>query len=263
MPDTINPGEPTKPTPPVAPVEPTEPVVPATPPAEPQPPKQTAQERIDEITYKMREEEREKEYWKNLALGDQEPPEPTTPAPKPADDGRPKQANFATTEEYEDALLDWHDQKKESKSLEATKKQDMKDNLGKFNKNAAKLREAHEDFDQVIETPVFTETMRSALFMTDNGPMLAYHLGKNREEADRSKVLPPDQQLYEIGKLETKLLLAQQANVSTTVPEPLEPVGATGVPEIDPQKMSTDEWMEHEKKREIAKIKANLGPRAP
>lgn len=251
------------------PADPAVPVVPTDPPAEPQKPKQTAQERIDEVTYHRREAERkaieaekETEYWRNLALGDQEPPAPTTP-PVPADDGRPKQASFETIEQYEDALLDWHDGKKEAKTFAATQQQQLKDSLSNFNKNAAKLREQHPDFDAVIETPVFTPEMRSALFMTENGPMLAYHLGKNREVADKIKVLPPNQQLYEIGKLETQLVLAQKANPVTNAPEPIEPVGATGAPEVDPSKLPINDWMKWNEQQEKAKIKAKLEPRAP
>lgn len=243
-----------EPTEPVAPAEPTEPVEPVVDPVQP---KQTAQERINEITYKMREEEREKEYWKNLALGEKEPP--AQEPPKPSKGGRPNRANYEAEEDYEDAFYDWRTEKKDSETLAVTQERERKENLSTFNKNAAKLRGEHEDFDTIIETPVFTDPMRTVLFASEHGPMVAYHIGKNRDIADKIKVLPPERQIYEMGKLETQLLLAQKIKPTTTAPDPISPVGITGQPEIDPSKMSTKEWMEWEKQRELEKIKAKMG----
>ena len=206
------------------------------------PKKQSVQERINEITYKMREEEREKEYWKNLALGEKEPPEPAPP--KPSTEGRPSQTNYESVEEYEDALFDWRDAKRNSETLAKTQEEEKKEALSEFNKNAAKLRAEHEDFDEVINAPVFTDPMKDALFASENGPLVAYHIAKNREVADKIKTLPPERQIYEMGKLEERLILAQKTIKTTAAPEPIDPVGITGAPEINPSDLSTDKWME-------------------
>jgi len=248
-----DPPEPAAPTEPLA--EPTEP------PVDPAKPKQTVQERINEITYKMREEEREKEYWKNLALGEKEPSEPAPP--KPSTEGRPSQVNYESVEEYEDALFDWRDAKRNSETLVKTQEQEKKEALSEFNKNAANLRKEHEDFDDVINAPVFTDPMKDALFASENGPLVAYHIGKNREVADKIKLLPPERQIYEMGRLEERLLLAQKTKKTTDAPEPIEPVGITGAPEIDPSDMNTPDWMKWNKEQDLKKIKAKLEPRAP
>lgn len=248
-----DPPEPAAPAEP--PAEPTEPIV------DPAKPKQTVQERINEITYKMREEEREKEYWKNLALGEKEPLDP--PPPKPSTEGRPSQVNYESVEEYEDALFDWRDAKRNSETLAKTQEEEKKEALSEFNKNAAKLRAEHEDFDEVINAPVFTDPMKDALFASENGPLVAYHIAKNREVADKIKTLSPERQIYEMGKLEERLILAQKTIKTTAAPEPIIPVGTTGAPEIDPSKMNTEDWMEWNKEQEIKKIKSKLEPRAP
>ncbi len=227
-----------------------------TPPAD-KPPKQTAQERIDEITYKRREAEREAEYWKNVALGEAEPPvidkvdEP--PATPPKDDTRPKQANYGTAEEYEDALFDWRDGKQADQQQKTAKMVEMQERLKGYNARAEAFRAANPDFDKVIEAPVFTDTMRELLLDIENGPMITYHIAKNPEIADKIKVLPPNSQVYAIHKLENELLIAQEEK-PTAAPEPITPVGATGATDVDPSKMNIDEWMEWDKKRSIEKI---------
>lgn len=256
----VEPIEPVEPSEPV--VEPTEPIEPSEPvDTDPAKPKQTAQERINEITSKYRGEERlkteaqrEVEYWKNLAISGNEP------TPKPiVKSNRPSQSSYETVEEYEDALMGWHDQKKEAVNLENAQKDNVKKSISRFNENAAKLRKEHDDFDEVVESPVFTDSMRSALFASENGPMVAYHLGTNREIADKIKVLPPEMQIYEMGKLETQLLLAQQTKTTTSAPDPIKPVGSTAVSEVDDSKLTTKQWMEREKERDLAKLTVKIG----
>jgi hypothetical protein len=48
--------------------------------------KKNVQERIDELTYKFREAEREAQYWKELA--------PKEEPPKPSKEGRPDQEKY-------------------------------------------------------------------------------------------------------------------------------------------------------------------------
>jgi len=218
-------------------------------------PKQTAQARIDEITYKFRESEREVEYWKNQA---NEPPAPIKTVAPQADPNRPNQENYETVEAYEDALFDWRDSKMVSEQSALAQRKRRQESASNFNKNATELRKEHPDFDKVIETPVFTDAMRNTLFEIDNGPMVAYHIAKNSDIADTIKDLSPERQVYEIAKLETKLLLAQKTKTTTTAPNPISPVGSTGAPEADPSKMSTEEWMAWEKGKELEKIKTKL-----
>lgn len=239
---------------------------PQDPPAEPvapaDPPKQTAQERINEITYKFREAEREVEYWKNLALADAEPEPEPAPTPPPVD-GRPVRAHFESQEKYEDALLDWRDEKRTATETEKQTKERMKKNLATFNENAKEFRKENPDFDEVIETPVFNDSMREILLTDKNGPALTYSIAKNKATSDYLLSLTPAQQLYEIGKLSNQLTANQRIKPVSTAPEPLDPVSGEGIPEKDPSKMSIDEWMEWNKQHEISRIKSNIEGRRP
>jgi len=227
-----------------------------------QPPKKkTAQERIDEITKARREAEREREYWKKVALEreNREKEEDKKTETLPDTDPRPKLEQFGSTEEYEDALLVWHDNRKQRQEQVRKQQEDQHAALQKFNKAADKMREQYEDFDEVIEAPVFSNEMRVILLNRDNGPAVAYHLGKpeNRELADKIRSLPPQMQIYELGKLESKVLLAKETKKVTGAPPPIKPVGDTGgVPEIDESKLTDDEWYKLEKERKRKALEA-------
>lgn len=221
-------------------------------------PKKTAQERINELTFKFRSTERELEHWKELAEANAtKVPKATS---KPSD--RPTAINYETVEEYEDALNGWYDTKRSKAAQEKEGLENQRTAFANFNKNAAKLREAHEDFDAAIKAPIFTDAMRSVIFSIENGPMIAYHLGKHPEVANEIKGLSPERQMYEISKLEGKLLLATKGKQITNAPNPITPVGDTGGPETDPETMTTPQWMAWDKKRTLAKLKAKLqGPK--
>ena len=233
---------------------------------EPEPPKKkTAQERIDEITKARREAEREREYWKKVALERGEPEKPPEAAPKETEIGlppRPKIAAYETTEEYEDALLRWHDEAREIKTQRARQATEAQEALRKFNERAAKVREEHDDFDDVLNEPVFSQDMRIILLNSENGPAVAYHLGKreNRDLVDRIRSMPPHMQVYELGKLEVQLTLAEKAKKTPGAPPPIKPVGGGGKGPIDESKLTDDEWYALEKKRKLESLERKYRP---
>jgi hypothetical protein len=228
-----------------------------TPEETPPPKKKTAQERIDELTRKRREAERDAEYWKNKALQKEEskPAEPPSPIPK-----RPTLDQFETTEQYEDALFEWRDKKREIEQQAEKQKVEQEAAFRTFQERAQKLREENEDFDEVIERPVFSPAMRDALLLAENGPALAYHLGNNPAEAKRIQGLPVVQQLLELGRLETKMILAKQTKKTTAAPEPIRPTSMSGtVKEKSTDEMTTEEWMAWDRQREREKLKKKYG----
>ena len=52
-----------------------------------------------------------------------------------------------------------------------------------FEKRGALLRAKNPDFDEVINRDVFTESLAVALYGIEQGPDIAYELGKNEVEA--------------------------------------------------------------------------------
>jgi len=229
----------------------------------PKPKKKTAQERIDELTKKRREAEREAEYWRKKALEEKAEQKPPQVSPT----HRPVMENFNTVTEYEDALFEWNDRRKEdARRAELSQKeaeqraQEETEDWKEFNKKAESLRAEYEDFDDVTSNPVYSDAMRSVLLKSDNGPDVAYYLGRpeNREVAEKILALTPERQIYEIGRLETKIVLARKQKKPTGAPPPLKPVGYTGVT-VDEANLSDDDWYKREQQREHEKAKKKLG----
>lgn len=230
---------------------------------EPEPKKKTAQERIDEMRRKQGDAEREAAYWRKVALEKEQKPAELPPTERLPVPPRPKLEQFETTEAYEDALLGWHEQRKEVETSVARQRTEQEQALTQFNKRAADLRKEHEDYDEVIEAPVFSQAMRGVILHSENGPAIAYHLGlpENRDLADRIRSLPDGMQPYEIGKLETQILLAKQTKKVTSAPAPIKPVGMGGgdAGPVDESKMADADWYEHYKKQKQQRLAKKYG----
>jgi hypothetical protein len=231
-------------------------------PAEPK--KKTAQERIDEITRLRRQEEREKEYWKKVALSKEEESAPSPAQSAFPNDGltaRPEMYQFETVTEYEDALFAWYETKKEIVNQNVKQQEERQQVTHNFNQRANAFRAEYEDFDEVIEAPVFSPIMRDVLFRSESGPQIAYYLGRpeNWDTAEKIRKMPPLMQVFELGKLETQFLLAQKTKKVPGAPSPIKPVGITGgVGEKDTSKMSDEEWWEYEKQKKSQKISNSM-----
>lgn len=227
----------------------------------PVPKKKSVQERIDEITKARRDAEREREYWKQVALDKAKETKPA-PVETPAQIPRPTISQYDTTEQYEDALLNWHETRKANEAAQKRLVAEQEEGLAKFQTAAEKAREKYPDFDEVVEAPVFSPQMRLSILNSDAGPELAYHLGlpENRETAAKIRSLSPEKQYIEMGKLETRLSLAKQTKKVPSAPAPINPVGMSGTGgEVDPSKMSIEDWMEWDKKKTMEKLKAKYG----
>lgn len=228
----------------------------------PEPKKKTAQERIDEITKARREAEREAKYWRDLALKSEQAA-PQQPVAQPTNlPPRPKLEQFETTDAYEDALFEWRDRVTFIKGEESRRASQQEAAVRSFQDRAKSLREEYDDFDEVIEQPVFSPIMRTAILHSENGPLVAYHLGKpeNRETARKIMALPLELQPYEIAKLETQIVLAKKTKKVTDAPPPIKPVGMSGGgKEKDPADMSTAEWMAWDRARTQERLKKKYG----
>jgi hypothetical protein len=128
-------------------------------------------------------------------------------------------------------------------------------------------RSKYDDFEQVAYNPNLpvTDYMAQAIQASDIGPEVIYHLGSNPKEAHRIANLPPILQAKEIGRIEAKLASDPPTKRTSTAPAPLAPVTATrssSGPRYDTtdprslKSMSTSEWIEAERLRQIKKWEA-------
>ncbi len=117
-----------------------------------------------------------------------------------------------------------------------------------WREQAEKAIEKYDDFHEVTTNPSLriTSAMADAIALSGVGADVAYFLGKNPGEAKRISSLPPVRQIAEIGRIEAKLAAAPPAppKRATKAPPPVKPVtGSSAASAVDPERMTTDEWM--------------------
>jgi hypothetical protein len=175
-----------------------------------------------------------------------------------------KADDFADAQTYADALA-------ERKAQELLARRDAEAEraatLDAYHDREEEARNKYDDFEQVAYNPKLpvTETMAQTIQATDNGPDVIYYLGSNPKEAERIARLSPLLQAREIGKIEAKLGANPPAKKTSTAPAPIAPVTArtsTGTPAYDTtdprsvKNMSTSEWIDAERLRQIKKYEA-------
>ena len=126
--------------------------------------------------------------------------------------------------------------------------------------------EKYDDFEQVAynnKVPI-DELMAKVIRESDSGPDIAYYLGLNIPEAVRISQMSPVKQALELGKIEAKLASQPLGKKTSNAPAPVNPVKPKGgdnnaYDTTDPRStgtMSTSEWIEAERQRQIRKMKA-------
>lgn len=187
------------------------------------------QKRIDKLTRKNSDLERELEYLKREVHG-------RTPvkdeAPVKASDSAPKEEDFDTHAEYLKAVAR-HEVREEISRAEAKKREDdskteFQSRVQSYAKKEESFKEKHEDYDDVMEDVsdvALSITVRDVILSSENGPELAYELAKNRDELERICQLPAIQAAIEIGRFQASLNKSAPEIKKTKAPRPLESVG--------------------------------------
>jgi hypothetical protein len=221
-------------------------------------PKTFTQEELDAIVGKrLAREQRKWEREQTLKLADLEAKRTPAPAPPAPDD-------FTTAAEYAEALA-------ERKAQELVRQRETAQQQAKlleaYHEKEEDARGRYDDFEQVAYNPSLpvTDVMAQTIQASEIGPDLIYWLGSNPKESKRIADLPPILQAKEIGKIEAKLAADPPVKKTSTAPAPIAPVTArsTSSPAYDTtdprsvKAMSTSEWIEAERARQIKKWEAS------
>ena len=248
MSDEVSQAEVPAPTPEVT----AEPVVEVSAPEVPEAaPKTFSQEELDAAIGKRLAREQRK--WERERVQPVAPQAPVTPE------------QFASNEDYVEALAE---QRAEQKLAEREQRKQQAEILETYHDKEEEVRAKYEDFEQVAYNPnlPITTVMAQSIQASDNGPEVAYHLGANPKEAERISRLSPIMQAKEIGKIEAQLAANPPVKKTSNAPAPISPVSArtTGSPAYDTtdprsiKSMSTSEWIEAERLRQVKKHEARL-----
>ena len=171
--------------------------------------------------------------------------------------------NFESTDAYAEALAL---RKAEELLAQRDRQKEQAEIVEAYSEREEKARDKYDDFEDVVYNPKLriTDVMAETIQYSDLGPDLAYWLGSNPKEAERIARLSPILQAREIGKIEVRLSDNPPVKKTTSAPTPISPVTArsSGSPShdtTDPRSiktMSTSEWIEAERNRQIRKAEA-------
>tara|TARA_R110000868_G_C10972546_1_gene770348 strand:- start:9822 stop:10643 length:822 start_codon:yes stop_codon:yes gene_type:complete len=149
--------------------------------------------------------------------------------------GEPKLADFDyNDEEYQSALFDYKLDQREIARKEGEIKANETARIDKinetFNANLAVFSETAKDYQDVVkDLPELPNETLSAVMQMDNGPQIAYYLGKHLDVADTVANLSPIMAAIELGKISTRLagVTAPQKKQSAA-PSPVDRINSGG-----------------------------------
>lgn len=216
------------------------------------------QRRFDELTRLRREAERNAEHWREMAMRSQPAPEPdATPktlADFQYDEAKYQQYLFSTAETLAIAAAKRELQQQVQQENQTRRTQSFTKLENDFAKKQADYFEVTRSDDLRISS-----AMAEAIAESEEGPALAYHLGKNPEIAEQIARRSPYAAARELGRIEERLRTEREkakAPVVSKAPPPAPKLGATdGSVPVSPDDPSSDsamsdaEWMRRRDKQ--------------
>jgi len=176
--------------------------------------------------------------WQQLQAQPVEQLEPEDPGP------RPRSQDFYDPDAYEAARDEWSirrsaagmerrlaekEQQKRAAEIAAAEQQYVTALANGYRSRRDRFVETHPDYPETVETDALaiTDVMAALIARHPSGPAVAYHLGKNRDEAARIAQLDATSQAAEFGRL-TALVGTEPPAARRTSPAPVQPRDAGG-----------------------------------
>ena len=165
------------------------------------------------------------------------PPAPQEPAEA---DPKPKPEQFSDMFEYAEALSEWTADKRirEEKAKEAAQRQEQErqKTMDTWSQRVNDFRSKTPDFDDMVGSAdvVVSNEVRDAIFDSDVGPQILYHLAENPDVAKKLSGMTAIGALRMIGKLEARFEEPAQPQTqretavkTSKAPPPINPIKAT------------------------------------
>jgi len=192
------------------------------------------QRAIDKATRQLQDEVRKlRDELKAARGGVKEPPA----APKLVE---PKQEDFASGKEYEDALFDYRYKlrraKEQAEAAQKAQNEQLQTNFENYQAQVAEYRETVDDWDEVLagnKTPIH-ESVYLAIHELENGAAVTYYLGKHPDFTQKLADMTPLSAAMEVGRLADRLKTGApgpgaagsgaRSKPKPKLPEPVKPV---------------------------------------
>lgn len=212
--------------------------------------RRSARERINELTKRAHEAEREVHRMREAA-----------DRPAPESSAKPDPAAFQSYDDYVEALADWKSEQRVLSVLKDRDEQRAKAAEGAAVEAKAQawaerqddFRAATPDYDAVLGASKLQVSPHvvDTLLDSDAGPELAYHLAKNPETVKRINALSPLAAAREIGRIEASLSTpaAPRTKPSSNAPAPISPVKAAAPVLVDLASANMDQYIAERRKQ--------------
>jgi len=174
-----------------------------------------------------------------------------------------KADDFATTEDYVDALATERAEAIITHKEAHTRILTADD---AYHDRVEAVLEKYPDFKEVAYNNAvrITGEMAEVIRGSESGPEIAYHLGKNPEEALRISKLTPLAQAVELGKLELTVKTKKPEKQISKTPDPIKPVhgAAPSTPSYDTtdprstKGVSASDWIMRDRQRRAKLLQA-------
>ena len=213
-------------------------------------PGRSARERINELTKRAHEAEREVQRLREASER-----KPAESAEKPNPD------KFGSYDEYVEALADW---KADQRVAESFKRRDAERSQAAEARAAeakaqawaerqSEFREATPDYDAVVGKSAvqIAPHVVDTLLDSESGPELAYHLAKRPETVKRINALSPLSAARELGRIEATLSnpAAPQIKPASKAPAPITPVRSSAPAAVDLASANMDQYIAARRKQ--------------
>lgn len=187
--------------------------------------------RFRELTRKRKEAQAEAEYWKAEAQKNK----------------RPRREDFDTEEAYEDAHEEYRYATRRGREAEEAARRTSQEIdtqiVTEFRSHEEAFIAEAPDYQQVAYTaPISSPVAKLIAGMGEDGPRVAYALGRNHALAREISEMPPTYAAMELGRLAASQRRPQR-RLQSKAPPPVSPVTAAGgTTQRDPAKMSPAEY---------------------
>lgn len=189
--------------------------------------------------------------------------------PKPVEQlSEPQPEQFETAFDYAKALAKYSTEEalRERDRQEAERRiaEERAKTFEAWNKRQAEVKAELPDYEDMLASSdvVVSDQIRDAIFESDVGPRILYHLAENPEVAEKLAKMSTISALRELGKIEARLEKAPQEEVKAVVrsnaPKPISPLRATSAASetpIDSEGRFTGTFQQWREARKAGKIR--------
>jgi hypothetical protein len=213
-------------------------------------PKRSARDRINELTKRAHEAEREVQRMREAAN-----------RPPPESSSKPDPATFQSYDEYVEALADWKSEQRVTAVLKQRDEQRTRDaesaaveaKAQAWHERQGAFREVTPDYDAVVgkSSVQVAPHVVDALLDSDSGPDLAYHLAKHPETVKRINALPPLAAARELGRIEASLSTpaAPRDKPASKAPAPITPARSSAPASVNLATANMDQYIAARRKQ--------------